>query len=156
MTQYGWRTVCGCLQGLARLEELVRKLMDIVDNRVQANLDTIRVMQLVELPADRCACVQGCCLPCTWPGVCMHAHLSSRLLIGLANHLPGWVCRSFSYEEFIAAQDKFQKRQADRLAVLNEEVARAIEDVIELVQVGHVLTPPQGTAAACTHFERFI
>ncbi len=46
-----------------------------------------------------------------------------------------YVCRSFSYEEFIAAQDKFQKRQADHLAVLNEEVARAIEDVIELVQV---------------------
>jgi hypothetical protein len=41
------------VQGLARLEELVRKLMDIVDNRVQANLDTIRAMLLVELPADR-------------------------------------------------------------------------------------------------------
>lgn len=52
------------------------------------------------------------------------------------------VCRSFSYEEFIAAQDKFQKRQADHLAVLNEEVARAIEDVIQLVQVSHVLMPP--------------
>jgi hypothetical protein len=52
------------------------------------------------------------------------------------------VCRSFSYEEFIAAQDKFQKRQADHLAVLNEEVARAIEDVIQLVQVSHVLKPP--------------
>jgi hypothetical protein len=43
------------MQGLARLEELVRKVMDIVDNRVQANLDTIRAMLLVDLPADRCA-----------------------------------------------------------------------------------------------------
>lgn len=43
--------------------------------------------------------------------------------------------RSFSYEEFIAAQDKFQRRQADQLAIHNEEVARAIEDVIVLVQV---------------------
>jgi hypothetical protein len=33
----------------------VRKVMDIVDNRVQANLDTIRAMLLVDLPADRCA-----------------------------------------------------------------------------------------------------
>jgi hypothetical protein len=44
-------------------------------------------------------------------------------------------CRSFSYEEFIAAQEKFQTRQSEQLAVLNEEVARAIEDVIVLVQV---------------------
>jgi hypothetical protein len=47
------------------------------------------------------------------------------------------VCRSFSYEEFIATQDKFQKKQAETLCVLNEEVARAIEDVISLVQVSH-------------------
>lgn len=33
----------------------MRKLMDIVDNRVVVNLDTIRAMLLVELPADRCA-----------------------------------------------------------------------------------------------------
>jgi hypothetical protein len=45
------------------------------------------------------------------------------------------VYRSFSYEEFIATQDKFQKRQAEMLCVLNEEVARANEDVITLVQV---------------------
>jgi hypothetical protein len=44
-------------------------------------------------------------------------------------------CRSFSYEEFIVAQEKFQTRQSEQLAVLNEEVARAIEDVIALVQV---------------------
>lgn len=49
--------------------------------------------------------------------------------------MPHAAHRSFSYEEFIAAQDKFQTRQADHLAVLNEEVARAIEDVIVLVQV---------------------
>lgn len=49
------------------------------------------------------------------------------------------VCRSFSYEEFIATQDKFQKQQAETLCVLNEEVARAIEDVISLVQVSHCI-----------------
>jgi hypothetical protein len=53
-------------------------------------------------------------------------------------------CRSFSYEEFMAAQDKFQTWQADHLAVLNEEVARAIEDVIVLVQVRG-----NSTTAAC-------
>ena len=64
------------VQGLARLEELVRKLMDIVDNRVQANLDTIRAMQLVELPADRWAKCRHCAavfvylgglIPTGWP-----------------------------------------------------------------------------------------
>jgi len=55
--QLVWHAACGCcLQGLARLEELVRKVMDIVDNRVQANLNLIRGMLLVELPADRCVC----------------------------------------------------------------------------------------------------
>lgn len=49
------------LQGLARLEELARKLMDIVDNRVQANLDAVKEMLLVDLPADRCA--QGLPMP---------------------------------------------------------------------------------------------
>jgi hypothetical protein len=43
----------GLLQGLARLEELVRKVMDIVDNRVEANLQAIQRTLLVELPADR-------------------------------------------------------------------------------------------------------
>lgn len=54
--------LCACvhmctlaLQGLARLEELVRKVMDIVDNRVEANLQAIQRTLLVELPADRCA-----------------------------------------------------------------------------------------------------
>uniref|UniRef100_A0A383W453 AAA+ ATPase domain-containing protein n=1 Tax=Tetradesmus obliquus TaxID=3088 RepID=A0A383W453_TETOB len=81
-------------QGLARLEELVRKVMDIVDNRMEANLQAIQRTLLVELPADR----------------------------------------SFTYEEFITAQDKFQKAQAQPLAVRNEEVACAIEDVISLVE----------------------
>lgn len=51
--------------------------------------------------------------------------------------LPGSVRgrRSFTYEEFISAQEKFQKSQAEALAVRNGEVARAIEDVITLVQV---------------------
>lgn len=40
-------------QGLARLEELVRKLVDLVDNRVEANLAAIAATPLVELPSDR-------------------------------------------------------------------------------------------------------
>ncbi|KIZ06068.1 Dynein gamma chain, flagellar outer arm [Monoraphidium neglectum] len=40
-------------QGLARLEELVRKLTDLVTHRVEANLDAIRSTLLVDLPADR-------------------------------------------------------------------------------------------------------
>lgn len=62
--QLVWCASCGCcLQGLARLEELVRKVMDIVDNRVQANLNLIRGMLLVELPDDRCVCFvqRGAC-----------------------------------------------------------------------------------------------
>ena len=44
-----------CLQpqGLSRLEELVRKLTDLVTHRVEANLDAIRDTLLVDLPADR-------------------------------------------------------------------------------------------------------
>jgi hypothetical protein len=41
------------VQGLGRLEELVRKLVDLVENRVEANLQAIRDTMLVELPADR-------------------------------------------------------------------------------------------------------
>ena len=41
------------MQGLGRLEELVRKLVDLVENRVEANLQAIRDTMLVELPADR-------------------------------------------------------------------------------------------------------
>jgi hypothetical protein len=52
-------------------------------------------------------------------------------------------CRSFTYEEFITAQDKFQKAQAQQLAVRNEEVACAIEDVISLVEVRHAATKQQ-------------
>eukprot|EP00798_Chlamydomonas_sp_ICE-L_P031303 gene31303-6451_t len=40
-------------QGLARLEELVRKVVDLVDNRMEMNLRQIGSTVLVELPADR-------------------------------------------------------------------------------------------------------
>lgn len=45
------------------------------------------------------------------------------------------ICRSFTYEDFILAQEKFQNSQAEALAVRSGEVARAVEDVITLVQV---------------------
>jgi hypothetical protein len=41
--------------------------------------------------------------------------------------------RSFTYEEFISVQHKFQKRQAEIMSVKNEEVARSIDELIQLV-----------------------
>ena len=41
------------VQGLARLEELVRKLTDMLHNRVDANLTAIAKTRLVDLPSDR-------------------------------------------------------------------------------------------------------
>lgn len=118
----------------------MRKLMDIVDNRVQANLDTIRAMLLVELPADRWGHMDV-----WWPAAVLVLYIASvdMLPMPFLQRCTGraspicvpCVCRSFSYEEFIATQDKFQNKQAETLCVLNEEVARAIEDVISLVQV---------------------
>lgn len=66
-----------CLQGLQRLEDLVRKINDILDNRVEANLQSISKMRLVDLPVDR----------------------------------------SFTYEDFVATQAKFVKKQTETLAV---------------------------------------
>lgn len=59
------------LQGLARLEELVRKVVDLVDNRVESNLRAIANTMLVDLPNDK----------------------------------------SFTYDEFISSQAKFQLQQ---------------------------------------------
>lgn len=73
---------CFALQGLQRLEELVRKVVDLVDNRVESNMKAISNTMLVDLPSDR----------------------------------------SFTYEEFISSQAKFQQKQAEILAVRNEEV----------------------------------
>lgn len=42
-----------CLQGLGRLEELVRKVVDLVDNRVESNLRAIANTTLVDLAADK-------------------------------------------------------------------------------------------------------
>ena len=65
------------LQGLVRLEDLVHKINDSLDNRVEANLQAISKMRLVDLPVDR----------------------------------------SFTYEDFVATQAKFVKKQAEMLAV---------------------------------------
>ncbi len=70
------------MQGLARLEELVRKVVDLVDNRVESNLRAIANTMIVELPSDR----------------------------------------SFTYDEFVTTQARFQKKQAEQLAIRNEEV----------------------------------
>ena len=65
------------MQGLVRLEDLVHKINDSLDNRVGANLQAISKMRLVDLPLDR----------------------------------------SFTYEDFVATQAKFVKKQAEMLAV---------------------------------------
>lgn len=70
-------SVVGGVQGLHRLEELVHKINDLLDNRVEANLQAISKMRLVDLPVDR----------------------------------------SFTYEDFVATQAKFVKKQAEVLAV---------------------------------------
>lgn len=41
-------------QAIARFDELVRKINDLVDNRVEANLKCISRTVLVDLPPDRC------------------------------------------------------------------------------------------------------
>lgn len=85
--------------GLSRLEELVARVSDVVEHRIEANLEAIRGALLVDLPADR----------------------------------------SFTFEEFNAAQQRHQRRAAERLAVRNEEVARSVEDVIALARPRHRL-----------------
>jgi dynein heavy chain len=39
--------------GLARLEELIGKMNDMVDNRIEANLKSVSKIALIELPPDR-------------------------------------------------------------------------------------------------------
>ena len=56
-------------------------------------------------------------------------------------------CRSFTYEEFNACQQRHQKKAAEGLAVRNEEVLRSIEDIIELVRCG--LGSRQACARMC-------
>lgn len=74
-----WQNVTALvtMQGLVRLEDLVHKINDSLDNRVGANLQAISKMRLVDLPLDR----------------------------------------SFTYEDFVATQAKFVKKQAEVLAV---------------------------------------
>ncbi len=56
---------CRFKAGLVRLEELVRKIVDLLANRVEANLKAIANTMLVELPSDRSAA--ACLLLACWP-----------------------------------------------------------------------------------------
>lgn len=133
--------------GLVRLEELVRKIVDLLANRVESNLKGIANTLLVELPSDRSAaacplraehllstpsqkitdvkltpaCTSGMQL---LPVACPH----------VPTCLPAFSHRSFTYDEFVSTQARFQKRQAEVLAVRNEEVRRSIEDLVALAQ----------------------
>lgn len=42
--------------------------------------------------------------------------------------------RSFTYEDFISTQSRFQKKQTEQLMIRNEEVRRSIEDLMHLVK----------------------
>lgn len=134
----------------------MRKLNDMVDNRVAANLDAIQSTLLVELPADRCGAAaarvpqtHGCAL--RLPRLlllCCTAPLGAAHAASLMHHASVCARRSFTYEEFIGAQAKVQRRVADELAVRNEELAAAVEDVIALVQV-RARAPASAHARAC-------
>ena len=80
--------------GLARLEELGRKVVDLLTNRVDANLQAIANTVLVDLPADR----------------------------------------SFTYDDFISSQLKFQSKVSEQLQIRNTEVQTAIADLLHLVR----------------------
>jgi hypothetical protein len=85
--------------GLARFEELVRKICDLADNRVEGNLAGIRATLLVDLPADRSftydefISAQVCCWYSTASCVSV---LYCRLLLqhrqhfGLRSNSHGW------------------------------------------------------------------
>lgn len=59
--------------------------------------------------------------------------------------------RSFTYDEFTAAQQRHQARAAAALAVRNEEVARAVDDAVALVRAH-----PRENAEACRLDEREV
>lgn len=72
----------------------MRKIVDLIQNRIENNMEAIRNTMLIHLPADR----------------------------------------SFTYEEFISTQIKFNKKQSETLAIRNEEVRRSIDDLMHLVR----------------------
>ncbi|KAJ1495027.1 dynein heavy chain, N-terminal region 1-domain-containing protein [Baffinella frigidus] len=79
--------------GLSRFEELVRRVNDILENRVEQNLKSISKALLVELPSDE----------------------------------------SFTLEQFVTVQEKTTKGKTAMLDLKNEEVERALRDVMHLI-----------------------
>ena len=79
--------------GLAQLEELVRKINDVIDNRIEFNLRAISAARLVDLPHDK----------------------------------------SFTFDDFVAHQSSFIKARTAELVVRNQEVQRAVHDLLEIV-----------------------
>ena len=80
--------------GLASLEELVRKIDDIIDNRVESNLKAMGNTRLVDLPQDK----------------------------------------SFTFDDFVAHQSDFIKARTGELVVRNQEVQRAVQDLLDMVE----------------------
>jgi dynein heavy chain len=80
--------------GLAGLEELVRKIGDIVDNRIESNLKAVSSTRLVDLPRDK----------------------------------------SFTFDDFVSHQSAFIKSRTAELVVRNQEVQRAVNDLLELIR----------------------
>jgi dynein heavy chain len=73
---------------------LVRKIGDIVDNRIESNLKAVSSTRLVDLPRDK----------------------------------------SFTFDDFVSHQSAFIKSRTAELVVRNQEVQRAVADLLELIR----------------------
>eukprot|EP00217_Crustomastix_stigmatica_P013603 CAMPEP_0183798542 /NCGR_PEP_ID=MMETSP0803_2-20130417/19119_1 /TAXON_ID=195967 /ORGANISM="Crustomastix stigmata, Strain CCMP3273" /LENGTH=4519 /DNA_ID=CAMNT_0026043227 /DNA_START=42 /DNA_END=13598 /DNA_ORIENTATION=- len=107
--------------GLAKLEELIEKINDILDNRIETNLKIVSRTPLIHLPADE----------------------------------------SFTYEEFVATQTKFVKRQAEKLIVKNSEISRAVQELCDLCASYprdnmEVAIPEANVAKFTEHYSNFM
>ncbi len=72
----------------------MRKINDIVDNRIESNLKAVSATRLLDLPRDR----------------------------------------SFTFEDFVSHQSAYIKARTAELVVRNQEVQRAVADLLELIR----------------------
>ena len=123
------------MQCLVRTEELVRKVADIHDNRVQANLGGVAGMCLLDLPADQSftsdefvaqqvvlLCCPGLHKQPSWLRHCVALLLRYMALVSE----PARRC-------LLVLQVRHVKHQAAVLEIRNQEVQRACEELLDLV-----------------------
>ena len=98
----------------------MRKINDIVDNRIESNLRAVSNTRLVDLPRDK----------------------------------------SFTFDDFVAHQSQHIKARTAELVVRNQEVQRAVKDLLELVHtfprenMGEVSLGDAETSAFTRHYSR--